>query len=159
MRLSLTLVLAALLCGCQLIYKLPTRQGNVLEQKQIDQLQTGMTRDQVKYLLGTPIAASPFRADRWDYVGYYKSPRGQIYNRTVSVYFDAEGKVTRMEGIKLADADKALETPDFENVVREEKKAKTEEERAKADADAGPGVFSPQPADPAKPEPAQVPNP
>ncbi|MEC9363711.1 MAG: outer membrane protein assembly factor BamE, partial [Pseudomonadota bacterium] len=67
MRLVFLLVCACALAGCQIIYKLPTRQGNVIEQKQLDQLQTGMTREQVLFLMGTPLAASPFREDRWDY--------------------------------------------------------------------------------------------
>ena len=156
MRTLLPFICAVLLCGCQLIYKLPTRQGNVIEQKQLDQLQTGMSREQVRYLMGTPIAASPFRSDRWDYVGYYRSPRGKIFNRTVTLYFDADSKLTRMEGIKLANADGMTDSPDVENVIREEKKAKLENERSQSEKG---GVFAPQPTDPNKTEPDNLPNP
>src|SRR3546814_6943005 len=51
------------------------------------QLKLGMTHEQVHYLIGTPIAASAFRPNRWDYVGYYKSPRGEVTERIVSLYF------------------------------------------------------------------------
>jgi outer membrane protein assembly factor BamE len=113
--------LALALCGCSIIYKLPTRQGNVLEQKQLDQLQVGMTRDQVKFLLGTPIATSPFRTERWDYFGYYKSPRGQVSTRTVSLYFD-DNKLSRMDGVQLASNDKNVGTPDVDTLAKEVKK-------------------------------------
>lgn len=105
------------LSGCQLIYKLPTRQGNVIEQKDLDKLKPGMTRDQVKFVMGTPLAATPFRADRWDYVGYYKSPRGAITQRTVSVFFDGD-KLARLEGAAAKTGDAALSSPDVEAVIK-----------------------------------------
>jgi outer membrane protein assembly factor BamE len=52
--------------------------------------------------MGTPVAASPFRDDRWDYTGYYKSPRGKVYSRTVTLFFDGNA-LARMEGVKLAE--------------------------------------------------------
>lgn len=99
MRLIVLALLALSLAGCGIVYKLPTRQGNVLEQDKLDQLELGMTRDQVRYLLGTPLAASPFTDARWDYLGYYKSPRGQSASRLVSLHFESE-RLVRMEGIE-----------------------------------------------------------
>lgn len=97
MRFLLLALLAATLCGCNLIYKLPTRQGNVIEQKELDKVQLGMTREQVRFVLGTPIAAHSLQPDRWDYLGYYKSPRGEVFNRTVSLYFEGD-RLARMVG-------------------------------------------------------------
>ncbi|MEQ1440539.1 outer membrane protein assembly factor BamE [Fontimonas sp. SYSU GA230001] len=120
-----------------MIYKLPTRQGNVIEQKQLDQLAIGMTREQVVYLMGTPLAASPFREDRWDYVGYYKSPRGQESKRLVTLYFDGEGKLAKMEGVQEEAAKKAVESPDIKTVIREEKRAENEDERSASERQTG----------------------
>jgi outer membrane protein assembly factor BamE len=136
MRLAALLLLALPLCGCELIFKLPTRQGNVIEQKEIDKVQVGMTREQVRFILGTPIAASAFRDDRWDYVGYYKNPRGKVYSRTVTLYFDGENKLARMEGEK-APAAANDGKPDMEAIEKEEKKAATEKERADEKTDTG----------------------
>lgn len=97
MRKLCLILIAALVSGCGLIYKLPTRQGNVIEQAKLDQLEPGMTPEQVRYLLGTPLAASPYVHDRWDYVGYYRSPRGSTLRRVVSLYFE-NGRLARMEG-------------------------------------------------------------
>lgn len=134
MRLAVLAVLTLALCACELVYKLPTRQGNVIEQKDLDALQLGMSREQVQFLLGTPIAASAFRDDRWDYFGYYKNPRGKVFSRTVSLYFE-DDKLARMEGQQpLAAADTK---PDLEAIEQEEKKAATEEERAKEKTDTG----------------------
>ena len=120
MRYILLSVLALALAGCSIVYKLPTRQGNVLEQKQLDKLQVGMTKDQVRYLLGTPIAADPFRPERWDYFGYYKSPRGEITSRTVTLLFDGD-KLKDMEGIQVARDDSNIGQPDLDTLAKQAK--------------------------------------
>ena len=138
MRFAACLLLLLPLCGCEMVFKLPTRQGNVLEQKELDQLQVGMSRDQVKFILGTPIAASAFRDDRWDYVGYYKNPRGKVYSRTVTLWFDGDNKLARVDGQK-PEAAKDAQT-DMEALTKEEKKAATEEERDTTTDDKKSGV-------------------
>lgn len=158
MRVLLILLSSLALGACTLVYKLPTRQGNVIEQKQLDKLQTGMTRDQVKFLLGTPLAASPFRDDRWDYLGYYKSPRGEVSNRVVSIHF-TEGKVAQMDGIQTAAAQPNIESPDARAVIKQEKKDRVEEERAKEDAELPDSIFAPDPTKPDAPDASAVPNP
>jgi outer membrane protein assembly factor BamE len=139
MRVILLVLTALALSACQIVYKLPTRQGNVIEQKQLDQLQVGMSREQVRFLMGTPVAASPFEDRRWDYVGYYKSPRGKVSSRVVSVWFDGD-KVARMEGVKAPDGDKALENPDVKTVLREDKKAQAEDARVESEQGKESGV-------------------
>ena len=64
-RLSLLLLLAFSLSGC--IYKIDIHQGNVLDQEQIDKLRTGMNKNQVIALLGSPQLTDPFHNQRWDY--------------------------------------------------------------------------------------------
>jgi len=126
MRILLFGLLALSLSACQLLYRLPTRQGNVIDQRDLAKLQVGMTRDQVKYVMGTPVAGNPFRDDRWDYFGYYKSPRGEVTTRTVSLYFDQGNRLAKMEGIEQAAAGKTdeLAKPDLNFVKSEEKKDK-----------------------------------
>lgn len=136
MRTILFVLFSVALGGCELIYKLDTRQGNVIEQKQLDKLELGMTREQVQFLLGTPIAASPFRQDRWDYAGYYRNHRGKVFQRTVSLYFDGE-KLARMEGEKPIVGSAATELPDLNAIEEQEKKDKTEAERAAEETDSG----------------------
>ena len=120
MRITFIVALAFAISGCNLIYKLPTRQGNVIEQKQLDQLRLGMTPDQVRFLMGTPLAQSPFVEHRWDYLGYYKSPRGVVSQRLVSLYFEGE-TLARMEGIEDQRAKKGVEDPDLKTLGEQEK--------------------------------------
>ena len=134
---ALTAALGLSLSACNLVFKLPTRQGNVIEQKQLDQLKLGMTREQVTYLMGTPVAASPFRTDRWDYLGYYKSPRGQLSTRTVTLYFDKE-LLTKMEGIALPDSkDLDQKGPSASAIYKQQKREKNEDERAAESTESG----------------------
>ncbi len=81
---SLTLALAS---GC--VYRANISQGNFIEQDDLDQVEVGMTRNQVRFLLGTPMIDDPFHAGRWDYVYYLKIGRKDAtYKRWVSIYFD-----------------------------------------------------------------------
>jgi len=141
-RFVLLTALALGISGCSIIYKLPTRQGNVLEQKQLDRLQIGMTKDQVKFLLGTPIATDPFRDERWDYFGYYKSPRGEVSTRTVSLYFD-DNKLSRMDGVQLASNGKNVDMPDLDTLANQVKKDQSEKSRNGRDKDTGVAIPAP----------------
>src|SRR6185369_14998386 len=69
--LLLLLVWALLLTGCFLKpHKIDVQQGNFLDQEAIAKLKPGMTRSQVRFLLGTPLITDPFHPERWDYVYY-----------------------------------------------------------------------------------------
>lgn len=92
------------LSGCAveryfLEYRINVQQGNLIEQKQIAQLRPGMTRDQVRYVLGTPLLQDPFHADRWDYVYRFEDGQtGQITMRNIYMYFNASGLLERVGG-------------------------------------------------------------
>ncbi len=72
--------------GC--IYRMAIQQGNYLDAAQVAQLEAGMTRSQVAFLLGTPMIPSGFDNDRWDYFYYLKDRRNHPADeRRVTVYF------------------------------------------------------------------------
>lgn len=89
-KLILPILLAcalALSSGC--VYRATVSQGNLIEQDDLDQLDIGMTRNQVRFLLGTPMIDDPFHASRWDYVYYLKVGRKDAtFKRWVSVVFE-----------------------------------------------------------------------
>lgn len=82
------------------VYKIDINQGNYLSEDMVDKLKVGMTQQQVKQLLGTPLIASPFRADRWDYVYEFTRQGKVVEHRNFTVYF-ADAKVTRWEGDEM----------------------------------------------------------
>ena len=73
--------------GC--VYQAALSQGNLLKQEDIDQVEVGMTRNQVRFLLGTPMIDDPFHDDRWDYVYFLRIGKEKAtFKRWVSVQFD-----------------------------------------------------------------------
>lgn len=83
-----TLAIGAVGCGG---YRINVLQGNYLDQEKIDQVTVGMTRNQVKYLLGTPMIADSFHEDRWDYVYSFRLGKtGDVIQRKVTVFFDGD---------------------------------------------------------------------
>ena len=78
-------------------HRIDIQQGNVVTQEMIDKLKPGMTRQQVRFVMGTPPIADPFHKDRWDYV-YYLNKAGKIVeHRRLVLLFDGE-VLKRVEG-------------------------------------------------------------
>lgn len=111
---SLLLVAAcALLTACSYKpsfineYKIDVQQGNVLTQDMVAQLKPGQTREQVRFILGSPLIADIFHRDRWDYVYRFREGRsGQVQSRKFSVFFDSNGLLERVSGdVELASVD------------------------------------------------------
>lgn len=83
----LLLASLAVVSGC--VYRANVSQGNLIKQEDLDQVKIGMTRNQVRFLLGTPMIDDPFHAERWDYVFYVKVGRADAgFKRWVSVLFE-----------------------------------------------------------------------
>jgi outer membrane protein assembly factor BamE len=90
-----SILLALGVASC--VYRMDVQQGNLLDAEQVDQVEVGMTRSQVRFLLGTPMVIDSFDADRWDYV--YSFRRGhsrEVTRRHLVVWFDGD-KVVRLE--------------------------------------------------------------
>jgi outer membrane protein assembly factor BamE len=99
--LSRLLILATLslpLGGCFLVpHKIDVQQGNYVDQAMLAKLKTGMTKSQVRYVLGTPLVTDPFHPERWDYA-YMDRPKGKLKSsRRVTVIFEGE-RLRRLEG-------------------------------------------------------------
>jgi outer membrane protein assembly factor BamE len=93
---SVAALLLALLAGC--VHRIDIQQGNFLDTEDIDRIAVGMTRVQVRALLGTPMVADPFQGSRWDYVYYLKKGRWQKpEQRHFIVFFDNTDKVAKIE--------------------------------------------------------------
>lgn len=98
------------LTGC--VYRMDIQQGNYLDGKTVKQLKVGMTRSQVRYLLGTPMVPSTFDIDRWDYLYYLKKGhlhRPQTY--LLTVYFE-DDKVAKIDNHGQAPIDSEPTAPE-----------------------------------------------
>jgi outer membrane protein assembly factor BamE len=117
--LSILVVVGALtLAGCESMrswaptfiqpYRPDVQQGNVVTQEMVDQLRESMTRDQVRFLLGTPLLTSVFHRERWDYIYYLKRGKGgETQERRLTVYFKNDRLASytsdAMPGERMAD--------------------------------------------------------
>lgn len=118
-------VLALLLLGaCSSVprivteYRIDVQQGNVLTQEMVSQLRPGLTRDQVRFVLGTPLLVDMFHADRWDYVYRLQKGRtGEVELRRFTVFFDGDGKLYRVAGDVVAEQGGEEAAPDVKSRV------------------------------------------
>ncbi len=97
--------LSAATFGCSSVprivneYKIDVQQGNVLTQDMVAQLRPGLTKDQVRFILGTPVLMDMFHGNRWDYVyRLQKGSTGAVEMRKFSTFFDADNKLVRVTG-------------------------------------------------------------
>lgn len=87
-------VRSVLLVGCAIVafsgcvYRMDIPQGNRIDAELIERLEIGMTRNQVKFLLGSPAVLDPHRPDQWHYVYYLKTGDDQVYEtRRMTLHF------------------------------------------------------------------------
>jgi len=101
-----TVVSALLVAACQGLptlpsviapYRIDIQQGNLVTQEMVARLQTGMTRAQVRFVLGTPLLTDVFHPDRWDYIYRYEKDRKLIEHRRIVAVFSSD-KLLRIEG-------------------------------------------------------------
>lgn len=131
-------VLAVALAGCTgdkwgFPYKASVQQGNWITQEQVALLQPGMSREQVRFALGSPTLTSVLHANRWDYPYYYKPGYGNAQERKFTVWFDND-RLTRWEGDQQPDLQPyQLNTPSA-SVGEKDDKRLDEAEQKKRDA-------------------------
>jgi outer membrane protein assembly factor BamE len=103
------------------VYRISVQQGNIIDQEMVDQLEIGMTRRQVRFIMGSPLIEDTFNPNRWDY--YYSLRRGddgELSTKHVKLIF---------EGDSLASLEKDIDTPP-PSVSPEEVKEEVDQEDA-----------------------------
>ena len=102
---ALLLVVAAAAAACGFVpripgvtpYRMEIQQGNFVTQDMVSQLKPGMTKEQVRFILGTPMVNDIFHPDRWDYVFWRETSDGKREHRKLTVLFD-NGQLARLDG-------------------------------------------------------------
>ena len=88
----ISLILASVfLYGCSTVsfYKVPVVQGNIFNEEDTVKLEKGLTKDQVKFILGTALVQDPFHKNRWDYVNKVTVGELVVSNKKLTVFFDS----------------------------------------------------------------------
>ena len=96
--LTVAVILAGLIMGgCVRSYRVEIQQGNVISAEQIEKLNPGTSRNEVRFILGTPLIEDPFHANRWDYFYSLDPAKGdQVTQYRLSIWFEND-LVTRTE--------------------------------------------------------------
>lgn len=100
-----SVLLAPLVAACTYVpripgitpYKMEIQQGNYVSQEMVSQLKPGMSKEQVRFVLGTPLVTDLFHPDRWDYIYWRETSAGQREQRKLVVFFE-NGQLARLEG-------------------------------------------------------------
>ncbi|HEY6123666.1 MAG TPA: outer membrane protein assembly factor BamE [Steroidobacteraceae bacterium] len=158
---TISVALGALLAsGC--VYKMNIQQGNYLVADSVSQLKEGMTRSQVRFLLGTPMVPDAFDENRWDYYYFFSSQKfDEPLKRRLTVFF-ADDKVARFENLGVptqADLDQLerdLRKAVAENTKDKKSRGDKTETAAPASESATPSEAekAPDPVPPSAPVPA-----
>jgi len=94
-QISLSLIAIVSLISCSSLspYKVPILQGNIFEEKDIEKLTEGLTKEQVQFIFGTALIQDPFHSSRWDY--YYSIRVGNelLDESKLSIFFNKENLV------------------------------------------------------------------
>jgi outer membrane protein assembly factor BamE len=123
--------LALLLASCKSVdmpkvpgitpYRMVIQQGNFISQEMVSQLKPGMTREQVRFIMGTPLVTDIFHADRWDYVFFRELANGKREQRNLSVVFEKD-KLARVIGDLMPAEGAAPATGGFEPLLKPDAK-------------------------------------
>jgi outer membrane protein assembly factor BamE len=127
-------------------YRIDIQQGNYITQEMVSQLRQGMSKEQVRYILGTPLVTDIFHGERWDYVYYHVPAYQRAEQRRLSVFFEDDRLVKIGGDVVPADPAKAAAqepkpAPKPEPKA-EEKKAEEKKDAKKDDNKDDKGFFS-----------------
>ena len=158
------LVLAGALAGCQSLqssdnflgvitpYRIEVVQGNVITSEQIALAKPGLTRAQVRDVLGSPLLTDPFHAERWDYVFTIRRQGAEPQLRRVTVRFKADALETVEGSAGLPSEHEFVSSIDTFKTARNAPPLALTDEQIKA----LPAPVRPPPAEPAPPVPART---
>ena len=109
LKAALYLIIGAsllVLNGCVRTYRVEIQQGNVISAEQIEKITPGTSRNEVRFILGTPLIEDPFHAERWDYFYSLNPAKGEIVTKyRLSVWFENDQVLqTVVEGAGLPGA-------------------------------------------------------
>jgi len=95
----ISILFLSLTAGCSGIgpHRIDVQQGNALDQENVARLKPGLSRSQVRFLLGTPLVVDPFRNDRWDYVYVHHKAGRLAEQKRITLFFEGD-TLLRMEG-------------------------------------------------------------
>jgi len=108
----------SMLSNLPFVYKMTVQQGNIITERMVNQVQLGMNREQVRYLLGTPLLTDLFHTNRWDYIYTIRRGHQPMETKRLTLWFE-DDQLVSLEGFAQPDPAAALAALEEETVVVE----------------------------------------
>ena len=105
-----------MLSNLPFVYKMPVQQGNIITKDMLDELEMGMSRAQVRYLLGTPLLTDMFHTNRWDYTYTMKRGNAPMEKKPLTLFFE-DDTLVRIEGFVPPDPDQGIPGEDNPEII------------------------------------------
>ena len=120
MKISLQVVIISIffLNSCaSSFYQVPVAQGNIISASMLAKLEPGLTKAQVRYIMGTPSIKDPFNMNRWDYIGFEITGDNKSSNVHHTLVFE-ENKLIRWNKKIASEVNENLEEKSKEQSKR-----------------------------------------
>lgn len=139
LKITFYFIIFTLLLSCQskllTVHKIDVQQGNALDQEMIEKIELGMNKEQVHYVLGSPLITDSFHPDRWDYIYLFTPGYGEQVRKQLTLTFDRNeviniNKHNITEGNSLNN-DALVENNDDDSSDEEKLSAEEQEEQDK----------------------------
>ena len=131
LKILLCLILIGILSSCSskllTVHKIDIQQGNALEAEAVNKVEIGMTQEQVKFLLGSPLITDSFHPGRWDYIYLFRPGYGKKERRQFTLIFDRgevieinKHNITNIKGDNVVAKDSIKEDQEAEEENKEQ---------------------------------------
>lgn len=97
----------SMLSNLPFVYKMTVQQGNIITERMVNQIQLGMNREQVRFVLGTPLLTDLFHTDRWDYLYTIRRGHAPMETKRLTLWFE-DDQLVSIEGFARPDPAEAL---------------------------------------------------
>ena len=123
-------------CGSRLltVHKIDVQQGNALDAEMVEKITLGMNKEQVRYVLGSPLITDSLHPDRWDYIYFFTPGYGEQQLRQLTLMFDRNEVIDIVKNNIVKDDIASIEDND-ENEEKDEDKLSEKEEKELEEAE------------------------
>jgi outer membrane protein assembly factor BamE len=108
----------SMLSNLPFVYKMTVQQGNIITEKMVNQIALGMNREQVRYVLGTPLLTDLFHRDRWDYLYTIRRGHEPMQSKRLTLWFQGD-RLVSIDGFAEPDASAGPSAAEEEMVIVE----------------------------------------
>ncbi len=107
-----------MLSNLPFVYKMTVQQGNIVTERMVNQIQLGMNREQVRFVLGTPLLTDMFHIDRWDYLYTIRRGHAPMETKRLTLWFE-DDQLVSIDGFTRPNPAEALAAFEEETVIVE----------------------------------------